>query len=144
MLLEEFHLLKELDGFQCMFSRFVTISGLAIIQRITTRKERKRIYIIVFSADTDATRKNLVGLLDLANLNTQPHPPEFDPSQFAMTVQLNANFVRNSGTGKLVASAVPVHIGRRTVVVQTTVCDSDERLVATITTTMLVGLPGTH
>ena len=87
---------------------------------------------ILTLADTAATQ--------VANMNTQPHPPEFDPKQFTMTVQLNANFIRNSGTGKLVASAVPIHIGRRTVVVQTTVRDRDERLVATITTTMLRGL----
>ena len=81
----------------------------------------------------------------LANHNTMPKPGTgkldpsmFDPSRFALTVQLSANFVRNTSTNKIVAEAIPIHLGHRTLVVQTTVCDEDGNLFATVTTTMMV------
>jgi 1,4-dihydroxy-2-naphthoyl-CoA hydrolase len=87
---------------------------------------------ILTLADTAATI--------LANQNTMPGPGKCAPSQFAMTVQLSANFVRNSSTKKIVAEAIPVHVGRRTLVVQTTVCDEDGNLFATVTTTMMTSI----
>jgi 1,4-dihydroxy-2-naphthoyl-CoA hydrolase len=85
---------------------------------------------ILTLADTAATM--------LSNQNTQPGFGKFDPSRFSTTIQLNANFVRNKMTSRIVAEAVPVHIGRRTLVIQTTVRDNDGRLFASVSTTMIV------
>lgn len=73
----------------------------------------------------------------LANLHTQAGPEEFDPGRFPLTVQLNANFIRNSETSRLVAESVPVHVGRRTIVVRTDVRDAGGRLLATVTNTLV-------
>lgn len=73
----------------------------------------------------------------LANLHSQESLDEFDPARFPLTVQLNANFIRNSETSKLVAEAVPVHMGRRTMVVRTDVRDAGGRLLATVTNTLV-------
>jgi 1,4-dihydroxy-2-naphthoyl-CoA hydrolase len=73
----------------------------------------------------------------LANLYTQDSPEEFDPARFPLTVQLNANFIRNTETSKLVAESVPVHVGRRTIVVRTDVRDAGGRLLATVTNTLV-------
>ena len=77
----------------------------------------------------------------LANQNIMARPGKFDPARFAMTVQLSANFVRNSSAEKIVAEAIPIHVGRRMLVVQTTVCDEDGNLFATVTTTMMTSSP---
>ncbi len=73
----------------------------------------------------------------LANLHTQVSPATFAPDRFPLTVQLNANSIRNSDTSKLVAESVPVHIGRRTMVVRTDVRDASGRLLATVTNTLV-------
>ena len=73
----------------------------------------------------------------LANLHTQVSAGEFDRGRFPLTVQLNANFIRNTETSKLVAESVPVHVGRRTIVVRTDVRDAGGRLLATVTNTLM-------
>jgi 1,4-dihydroxy-2-naphthoyl-CoA hydrolase len=73
----------------------------------------------------------------LANLHTQASDEAFDPGRFPLTVQLNANFIRNTETSKLVAESVPVHVGRRTIVVRTDVRDAGGRLLATVTNTLV-------
>jgi len=78
----------------------------------------------------------------LANLHTQVSPEEFDPGRFPLTVQLNANFIRNTATSKLVAESVPVHVGRRTIVVRTDVRDASGRLLATVTNTLVPASDG--
>jgi 1,4-dihydroxy-2-naphthoyl-CoA hydrolase len=62
----------------------------------------------------------------------------WDPAKFPLTVQLSANLIRNTNRGTLTAEAVPVHQGRTTVVVQSTVKDDQGRLLATVTATQLV------
>src|SRR5882724_6217207 len=57
---------------------------------------------------------------------------------FPLTVQLSANLIRNTNRGTLTAEAVPIHKGRTTVVVQSTVKDDHGRLLATVTTTQIV------
>lgn len=74
----------------------------------------------------------------LANLNTQASLDEFDAARFPLAVQLSANFVRNGNTGKIVAEAVPMHLGRRMQVVQATVRDEEGHLFATVTNTLMV------
>ena len=62
----------------------------------------------------------------------------WDPARFPLTIQLNANLIRNTDTGKLIAEAVPLHRGRTTMVMQTTVRDEQERVLAVVTATLLV------
>jgi len=90
--------------------------------------------VLLTLADSTATT--------LANLHTQSAPEDFDPARFPLTVQLNANFIRNSETSKLVAESVPVHVGRRTIVVRTDVRDAGGRLLATVTNTLVPASDG--
>lgn len=62
----------------------------------------------------------------------------WDPAKFPLTIQLSANLIRNTNAGKLIAEAVPVHTGRTSMVVQTTVRDEQERIIAIVTATLLV------
>jgi uncharacterized protein (TIGR00369 family) len=62
----------------------------------------------------------------------------WDPARFPLTVQLSANLVRNTNRGTITAEAVPLHEGRTTVVVQSTVKDDGGRLLATVTATQIV------
>ena len=62
----------------------------------------------------------------------------WDPTRFPLTVQLSANLIRNVDRGTLTAEALPIHQGRTTVVVQSTVKDDRGRLLATVTATQIV------
>jgi uncharacterized protein (TIGR00369 family) len=62
----------------------------------------------------------------------------WDPAKFPLTIQLSANLIRNTNTGKLIAEAVPLHRGRTSMVMQTTVRDEQGRVMAVITATLLV------
>jgi 1,4-dihydroxy-2-naphthoyl-CoA hydrolase len=62
----------------------------------------------------------------------------WDARKFPLTVQLSANLIRNADRGTLTAEALPVHRGRTTVVVQSTVKDEQGRLLATVTATQIV------
>lgn len=88
--------------------------------------------VVLTLADSAATT--------LANLHLQASADEFDPARFPLTVQLSANFIRNRPTSRLVAESVPVHVGRRTIVVRTDVRDAEGRLFATVTNTLVPAL----
>lgn len=62
----------------------------------------------------------------------------WDPRKFPLTIQLSANLLRNTNTGKLIAEAVPLHKGRSSLVIQTTVKDEQGRVIAVVTATQLV------
>jgi 1,4-dihydroxy-2-naphthoyl-CoA hydrolase len=62
----------------------------------------------------------------------------WDPGKFPLTIQLNANLMRNTNAGKLIAEAVPLHRGRTSMVMQTTVRDEQGRVMAVVTATLLV------
>ena len=62
----------------------------------------------------------------------------WDPAKFPLTIQLSANLIRNTNTGKLIAEAVPLHRGRTSMVIQTTVRDEQGRVMAMVTATLLV------
>ncbi|MBE9505432.1 MAG: PaaI family thioesterase, partial [Chloroflexi bacterium] len=66
-----------------------------------------------------------------------PTPDEFDPALFPLTIQLGVNLIRNAKSSRLVAEAVPVHVGGRVLVVRTDVRDTDGRLFATVTNTLV-------
>ena len=54
------------------------------------------------------------------------------------TLESKSNFFRASPPGTLTAVSVPVHVGRRTVVVQTQIFAADGKLAAMVTQTQLV------
>src|SRR4029450_7311440 len=60
------------------------------------------------------------------------------PAKFPLTIQLSANLIRNTNTGKLIAEAVPLHRGRTSMVMPTTVRDAQGPVLALITATLLV------
>jgi 1,4-dihydroxy-2-naphthoyl-CoA hydrolase len=62
----------------------------------------------------------------------------WDPAKFPLTIQLSANLIRNTDTGKLIAEAIPVHRGRTSMVMQTTVRDEQRRVMAVVTATLLI------
>jgi 1,4-dihydroxy-2-naphthoyl-CoA hydrolase len=62
----------------------------------------------------------------------------WDPDKFPLTIQISANLIRNTNTGKLIAEAVPLHKGRTSMIMQTTVRDEQGRAMAVVTMTLLV------
>jgi 1,4-dihydroxy-2-naphthoyl-CoA hydrolase len=54
------------------------------------------------------------------------------------TIESKTNFIRGLEKGAAIAVARPLHVGGRFIVVQTTITDSDERLVAQTTQTQAV------
>ena len=54
------------------------------------------------------------------------------------TIESKSNFFRASRPGKLTGVAVPIHVGRRTIVVQTSIYGADGKLAAMVTQTQLV------
>jgi uncharacterized protein (TIGR00369 family) len=62
----------------------------------------------------------------------------WSPAKFPLTIQLSANLVRNTDRGTITAEARPLHKGRSTLVVESTVTDDQGRLLATVTATQLV------
>src|SRR3954452_9797909 len=60
------------------------------------------------------------------------------PGAITTTIESKTNFFRASPPGRLRAESVPLHVGRRTIVVQTTVYTPDGRRAALVTQTQLV------
>jgi 1,4-dihydroxy-2-naphthoyl-CoA hydrolase len=54
------------------------------------------------------------------------------------TIESKSNFFRASPPGKITAVSVPVHVGRRTIVVETRIFNADGKLAAMVTQTQLV------
>jgi 1,4-dihydroxy-2-naphthoyl-CoA hydrolase len=54
------------------------------------------------------------------------------------TVESKTNFLRAVREGSVTASSTPLHSGRRFIVVETELCDDDDRLVAKVTQTQAV------
>ena len=81
---------------------------------------------IVALADTAAT----ILCLEIAFPDS-----EWEASAFPTTMQLSVNFVRNAATGTLRAESTPLHAGRSTIVVTTTVSLDSGKLAATVTST---------
>ncbi len=67
----------------------------------------------------------------------------FDPARFPLTLQLSANLIRNTDRGILRAEAVPLHVGRSTIVADVKVMMEDGRLAATVIATLLRPSGGT-
>jgi 1,4-dihydroxy-2-naphthoyl-CoA hydrolase len=60
------------------------------------------------------------------------------PGTRTTTIESKTNFFRASTPGRLTAEAVPLHVGRRTIVVETTIFGPDGKRAARITETQLV------
>jgi len=54
------------------------------------------------------------------------------------TIESKTNFLRAVREGTVTATSTPLHTGRRFVVVETELCDDDDRLVAKVTQTQAV------
>jgi 1,4-dihydroxy-2-naphthoyl-CoA hydrolase len=60
------------------------------------------------------------------------------PGTRTTTVESKTNFFRACGPGRLVGEAVPLHVGRRTIVVQTSIFGPGGKRAAIVTQTQLV------
>lgn len=60
------------------------------------------------------------------------------PESSTTTVESKSNFFRATPPGRLTAVSVPLHVGRRTIVVQTSIYGPDGKLAAMVTQTQLV------
>jgi uncharacterized protein (TIGR00369 family) len=60
------------------------------------------------------------------------------PGTRTTTIESKSNFFRASPPGKITGVAVPIHVGRRTIVVQTSIYAADGKLAAMVTQTQLV------
>jgi len=59
-------------------------------------------------------------------------------SQAVVGVEINANHVRSKRAGTVTATAVPLHIGRKTMVWEIRICDEDDKLVCISRCTLAV------
>ena len=66
-----------------------------------------------------------------AGLNTPP-------GGRTTTIESKSNFFRASPPGKITGISVPIHVGRRTIVVETRIFNADGKLAAMVTQTQLV------
>jgi uncharacterized protein (TIGR00369 family) len=66
-----------------------------------------------------------------AGLNTPP-------GMSTTTIESKSNFFRASLPGRIIGVSVPIHVGRRTIVVQTQIFGADGKLAAMVTQTQLV------
>jgi 1,4-dihydroxy-2-naphthoyl-CoA hydrolase len=60
------------------------------------------------------------------------------PGMRTTTIESKTNFFRASPPGRLTGEAVPLHVGRRMIVVQTTIYGPDGKRAAIVTQTQLV------
>jgi 1,4-dihydroxy-2-naphthoyl-CoA hydrolase len=116
-------------------TRFVEVSAERAIAELPFRPDLTQLTglfhggVILSLADETATACALASVMPDGN---------WDPGKFPLTIQLSANLIRNTNTGKLIAEAIPVHRGRSSMVLQTTVRDEQERVMAVVTATLLV------
>jgi len=104
---------------------------------------------VVGAIDADARHLNAGGIVhggaymafadELGGYAASLHLP---PGARTTTIESKSNFFRANRPGRLVGKAVPLHVGRRTIVVQTSIYGPDGKLAAIVTQTQLV-LPAT-
>jgi 1,4-dihydroxy-2-naphthoyl-CoA hydrolase len=61
-----------------------------------------------------------------------------DEGMRTTTIESKSNFFRASPPGKITGVSVPLHVGRRMIVVQTSIFSADGKLAAMVTQTQLV------
>ena len=116
-------------------TRFLAVSAERAVAELAFRPDLAQLTgvfhggVILSLADETATACSLATVMPDGN---------WDPDKFPLTIQLSANLMRNTNTGKLIAEAVPLHQGRTSMVMQTTVRDEQGRTMAVVTVTLLV------
>jgi 1,4-dihydroxy-2-naphthoyl-CoA hydrolase len=116
-------------------TRFVEVSAERAVAELAFRPDLAQLTglfhggVILSLADETATACSLAAVMPDGT---------WDPGRFPLTIQLSANLIRNTNTGKLIAEAVPLHQGRTTMVMQTTVRDDQGRVLTVVTATLLV------
>ncbi len=66
-------------------------------------------------------------------------PPEgIDLKRFPLTLQISSNLIANVASGKVIASAEAMHVGRGTIVMETRISSEAGKLLAVVTTTHFV------
>ena len=116
-------------------ARFLEVSRERAVAELAFRPDLSQLTglfhggVILSLADETATACSLAAVMPDGT---------WDPAKFPLTIQLSANLIRNTNTGKLIAEAVPLHRGRTSMVMQATVRDEAGRLVAVVTATQLV------
>jgi uncharacterized protein (TIGR00369 family) len=116
-------------------TRFLHVSGERAVAELVFRPDLAQLTgvfhagVILSLADETATACSIYALMPDGT---------WDPGKFPLTIQLSANLLRNTNTGKLTAEAIPLHKGRSSMVMQTTVKDEQGRLMAVVTATQLV------
>ncbi len=116
-------------------TRFLTVSAERAVAELAFRQDLAQLTgvfhggVILSLADETATACSMYAVMPDGT---------WDPAKFPLTIQLSANLIRNTNTGKLIAEAIPLHKGRNTIVMQTTVKDESGRLIAVVTVTQLV------
>jgi 1,4-dihydroxy-2-naphthoyl-CoA hydrolase len=116
-------------------TRFVEVSAARAVAELAFRPDLAQLTglfhggVILSLADETATACGLASVMPDGT---------WDPEKFPLTIQLSANLIRNTNTGKLIAEAVPLHRGRTSMVMQTTVRDEQGSVMAVVTATLLV------
>jgi uncharacterized protein (TIGR00369 family) len=116
-------------------TRFLEVSAERAVAELTFRPDLAQLTgmfhggVILSLADETATACSLAAVMPDGT---------WDPGKFPLTIQLSANLIGNTNTGKLIAEAVPLHRGRTSMVMQTTVRDEQGRMMAVVTVTLLV------
>ena len=116
-------------------TRFVEVSTARAVAELAFRPDLAQLTglfhggVILSLADETATACGLASVMPDGT---------WDPEKFPLTIQLSANLIRNTNTGELIAEAVPLHRGRTSMVMQTTVRDEQGRVMALVTATLLV------
>jgi 1,4-dihydroxy-2-naphthoyl-CoA hydrolase len=116
-------------------TRFLEVSAARAVAEMPFRQDLSQLTglfhggVIISLADETATACALATVMP---------DGEWDPGKFPLTIQLNANLIRNTNAGNLIAEAIPLHRGRTSMVLQTTVRDDRDRVIAMVTATLLV------
>jgi uncharacterized protein (TIGR00369 family) len=116
-------------------TRFLEVSGARAVAELAFRSDLTQLTgvfhggVIVSLADETATACAMHAVMPDGT---------WDPGKFPLTIQLSANLIRNTNAGKLIAEAVPLHKGRTSMVIQTTVRDDNGRVIAVVIATQLV------
>jgi len=116
-------------------TRFLEVSAARAVAELAFRPDLAQLTgvfhggVILSLADETATACSLATVMP---------DGRWDPDTFPLTIQLSANLMRNTNTSKLIAEAVPLHKGRTSMVMQTTVRDEQGRVMAVVTVTLLV------
>src|SRR4029079_13785937 len=100
---------------------------------------------VIGELDADERHVNAVGIVHggaymafADELGGQMGALNLLPGTTTTTIESKTNFFRASPPGRLRAESVPLHVGRRTIVVQTTVYTHDGKRAALVTQTQLV------